>query len=332
MPATRKIATVIGGSGFVGRYITHRLARDGWSVRVACRRPNEALFVRSYGVVGQVEPVLANIRDEASTRAVIEGADVVVNCVGILREGGRQSFQAVHVEGAERVARLAARAGARTLVHVSALGADPVSDSAYARTKALGEQAVQAAFPAAVILRPSAIFGPEDEFFNKFGAIARLAPVVPVVGGNTRFQPVFVEDVALAAMKAVDGLAEAGIYELGGPETATLRELVQLMLQITRRRRLVVNLPFWMARIMAWFPDMAAAATLHLIENRVLTRDQVRMLAHDSVVSEGARGFAELGIQPEAMEAILPTYLYVYREKGQYQDIVESARKLRMQD
>ena len=202
MPSSTPVATVFGGSGFIGRYVTQRLARAGWRVRVAVRRPDEAYFVRPYGVVGQVEPVQANIRDDASTRRAVRGAAAVVNCVGILAESGKQSFEAVIAEGAGRIARLAAEEGVGRLVHVSAIGADPDSPSAYGRAKAQGEAAVRAAFPAAVILRPSIVFGTEDQFFNRFAAMARLSPVLPIVGPDTRFQPVYVDDIAAAAVLA----------------------------------------------------------------------------------------------------------------------------------
>lgn len=324
-----KLVTIFGGSGFVGRYIARRMAKEGWRVRVAVRRPNEALFVKPYGVPGQVEPLACNIRDDASVRAMIRGADAVVNCVGILNAVGRNSFDAVHAEGAGRVARIAAAEGVQTLVHLSAIGADPASDSDYARTKGEGEAAVLAAFPRAVILRPSIIFGTEDQFFNRFAAMARLGPILPVVGANTRFQPVFVDDVAQAAVKGVLGQAAPGIYELGGPEVDTFRGLMHRMLAVIERRRAVVNVPFFLARIMAFGFDMVQALTLGLIENRVITRDQVRNLARDNVVSSGAKGLTDLGITPTAMEAVLPEYLWRFRPSGQFAAIKRSARNLR---
>lgn len=324
-----KLVTIIGGSGFVGRYIARRLAKEGWRVRVAVRRPNEALFVKPYGVVGQVEPVACNIRDDASVRAVIRGADAVVNCVGTFRKGGKNNFDAVQVQGAERVARLAAAEGVSRLVQISSIGADPASDSDYARTKAEGEAAVLAAFPTAVILRPSIIFGSEDGFFNRFAAMTRMGPVLPVVGANTRFQPVYVDDVAQAAVKAVKGDAAPGVYELGGPEVDTFRGLMGRMLKVIQRRRAVVNIPFFVAGIMGFVFDMIEAVTLGLIENKMITRDQVRSLRHDNVVSPSARGFADLGITPTAMEAVLPEYLWRYRPSGQYAAIKDSAKNLK---
>lgn len=311
---SRGLVTVIGGSGFVGRYIAQRMARRGWRVRVAVRRPNEALFVQTYGVVGQVLPVQCNIRDETSTRNVIMGSDAVVNCVGLLWESGRQRFDAVHVEGAGRVARLAAEQGVQRFVHLSAIGADPESESRYGRTKAEGERAVLDAFPEAVILRPSIIFGPEDKFFNKFASMARYTPVLPAVGAETRFQPVWVEDVAEAAARGATGEAAPGLYELGGPRVATFRELMQLMLKVIRRRRAIVNVPMPLAMLKARALGLTAIAGIR----PMLTTDQVRMLGRDNVVADGARGFAELDIQPTAMEAILDSYLYAYRRHGQY--------------
>ena len=324
-----KLVTIFGGSGFVGRYIARRMAKQGWRVRVAVRRPNEALFVRPYGVVGQVEPILANIRDDASVAAAMAGADAVVNCVGVMSERGRNGFDAVQAEGAGRVARLAAAAGISQLVHLSAIGAGADSDSDYARTKAEGEAAVLDHFPAAVILRPSVIFGVEDGFFNRFAQMTKLGPVLPLVGGNTRFQPVYVDDVAAAAEAAVLGHAAPGIYELGGPDTDTLHGFVDLMLTVIRRRRLVLNLPFWVGSLMGFGFGVMQAMTLGLIHNSILTRDQVRLLRHDNVVAEGALGLADLGITPTDMEAVLDDYLWVYRPGGQYSDLAASGRNLR---
>ena len=324
MPGSSPLVTIIGGSGFIGRYIAQRMARRGWRVRVACRRPNEAMFVKPYGVVGQVEPIQCNIRDEASTRRVIAGADAVVNCVGVLWEAGKNTFDATQSEGAGRVARLAAEEGVSRLVHLSAIGGNADGESDYARTKAEGEAAVLAAFPSAMILRPSVLFGTEDDFFNRFAGLARLAPVIPLVGAETRFQPVWVEDVAEAAARGATGEVTAGVYELGGPRVATLRECIELMLKVIRRRRLLVNVPFFFARIKAWFLQKSAWFGIA----PMLTVDQVRLLEHDNVVADDAPGFAELGIQPTAMEAVLESYLYPYRPYGQYaslSDKTESA-------
>ena len=324
-----KLVTIYGGSGFVGRYIALRLAKEGWRVRVAVRRPNDAIFVKPYGVVGQVEPVLCNIRDDASVAAVMQGADAVVNCVGILAEDGKNSFQAVQHEGAARVARLAAENGVGALVQISAIGADAESDSQYARSKADGEAAVLAHFPEAVILRPSIVFGREDAFFNRFAGMSRFGPILPVIGADTKFQPVYVDDIARAAVMGVTGKAAPGIYELGGPDVCSFRELMQQMLQVIHRRRLILNIPFFLARIIAWMFDMLEKITLGLIKNPVATRDQVRNLANDNVVADDAKGFAELGIEPVSMEAVLPDYLWRFRPSGQFDAIKDSARNIR---
>ena len=324
-----KLVTIYGGSGFIGRYIARRMAKEGWRVRVAVRRPNEAIFVRPYGVVGQVEPVFCNIRDDASVRTVMQGADAVVNCVGVLNEVGKNGFDAVQAEGAGRIARIAAELGVGQLVQLSAIGADAESASAYARSKAAGEAAVQVAFPAAVILRPSVVFGSEDQFFNRFAAMSRFGPILPVVGAETKFQPVYVDDVAQAAVKAVLGEAAPGIYELGGPDVHSFRELMQKMLQVVQRRRLIVNIPFFVARIMGGVFDLLQTVTLGLFTNGLITRDQVRNLARDNVVSPRARGLADLGIAPTPIDAVLPEYLWRYRPSGQYAAIKESAKNLR---
>jgi uncharacterized protein YbjT (DUF2867 family) len=324
-----KLVTIFGGSGFVGRYIARRMAKEGWRVRVAVRRPNEALFVRPYGTPGQVEPVACNIRDDASVRSVIRGADAVVNCVGILNRSGRNTFDAVQAEGAGRIARIAAAEGVGHIVHISAIGADAQSDSVYSRSKAEGEAAVLAAFPGAVVLRPSIIFGTEDGFFNRFAAMSRMGPILPVVGANTRFQPVYVDDVAQAAVKGILGQATPGIYELGGPEVDTFRGLMQRMLTVIQRRRAVLNVPFWVANIMGFAFDALQAITLGLVENKMITRDQVRNLRRDNVVSSDAKGLVDLGIQPTAMDAVLPDYLWRFRASGQYAAIKASAERLK---
>ena len=323
-----KLVTIYGGSGFVGRYIARRMAKEGWRVRVATRRPNEALFVKTYGAVGQVEPVFCNIRDDASVRASMHGADAVVNCVGTFDKGGRNSFEAIQKQGAGRIARLAAQAGVGTFVHLSAIGADAKSDSLYAQSKAAGEAAVMAAFPTALILRPSVIFGNEDQFFNRFAAMSRLGPVLPVVGATTKFQPVYVDNVAQAAVAGVLGRA-SGLYELGGPDVARFRDLMAQMLSIIQRRKLVLNIPFIGARIMAFGFDTLQFLTAGLFKNGMITADQVRSLRRDNVVSPTAKGLADLGIAPTAMGAVLPEYLWRYRPSGQYAAIKDSAKNLR---
>lgn len=323
-----KIVTIYGGSGFVGRYIARRLAKQGWRIRVAVRRPNEAMHVKPYGVVGQVEPILCNIRDDASVRAAMQGVDAVVNCVGTFDARGKNNFDAVQHEGAERVARIAAEEGVARLVQISAIGADTQAASDYARSKGLGEEAVLGHFPEAVILRPSVIFGPEDGFFNRFAGMTRLGPVLPVVGAETKFQPVYVDDVAKAAVEGVEGRAAPGIYELGGPDVNSFRELMQQMLGVIRRRRLIINIPFVLAGPMAMLIEWAHMLSLGIVP-RMITRDQVTSLREDNVVSEGARGFADLGITPVSLEAVLPDYLWRFRPSGQYSAIKESAKNLR---
>ncbi|WP_323763928.1 complex I NDUFA9 subunit family protein [Marinovum sp.] len=323
-----RLVTIYGGSGFVGRYIARQLAKEGWRVRVACRRPNDATYVRTYGVVGQVEPVLCNIRDDTSVRQVMQGAEAVVNCVGTFDATGKNNFDAVQAEGAGRVARIAAESGVARMVQISAIGANAESESDYQRTKGEGEAAVLEHMPGAMILRPSVIFGAEDAFFNRFAGMSRMGPILPVVGGDTKFQPVYVGDVAAAAALGAAGKAPGGIYELGGPDVASFRDLMQEMLAVIRRRRLVLDMPFWLARIMASGLDLLSKLTLGLFGNGILTRDQVITLRQDNVVSDGARGLADLGIRPTSTEAVLPDYLWRFRPAGQYDAIKESAGRL----
>ena len=320
------IVTIFGGSGFVGRYITQRMALAGWRVRVAVRRPNEAMHVLPYGEVGQVTLVQANVRDADSTRAAIKGADAVVNCVGILAENSRQKFEDVHREAAARIAQLSAEEQVGKLVHLSALGPGLDSESEYARSKASGEADVLAHFPDAVVLKPSIIFGNEDGFFNLFGAIARYSPVLPIVGGNTQFQPVYVDDVAAAAEAAILGDAK-GVFALGGPEVETLRSLMERLLRVVRRKKFIVDMPFGLARINAFFNEFWHKATLGIVP-LVLTRDQVKLLSSDNVVPEGAKGLADLGVQATSMGAVLDGYLYRFRSQGQFNDVTDSAENL----
>jgi uncharacterized protein YbjT (DUF2867 family) len=308
----QRLATVFGGSGFIGRYVVTNLARAGWLVRVAVRRPDEALFLKTAGAVGQVTPFAANVRDRASITRAVAGAEAVVNLVGILFEGGPQKFAAVHAEGAKAIAEEAARAGARHFVHISAIGADANSDSAYARTKAAGEAAVRQAFPNATILRPSIVFGPEDGFFNRFARMTLISPALPLIGGGrTRFQPVYVGDVAEAVVRAIEDPAATGqTYELGGPNAYSFAELMRMLLNEIGRHRLLVPLPFAMASLMG--------AVAQCLPSPQLTIDQVRQLKRDNVVSGTLPGLADLGIAPTAVEAILPTYLDRYRARGYY--------------
>lgn len=307
-----RVITVFGGSGFIGRHLVQRLARRGWIIRVAVRHPDSALFLKPFGDVGQITPIPASLRHEGSVRAAVAGADAVVNLVGILYERGRQRFDAIHAQGARLVAETAKAAGATRLVQMSALGADSTSPADYARSKAAGEAAAATAFPGASIVRPSVVFGPEDDFFNRFAALARISPVLPLIGGgHTRFQPVYVGDVADAMVRMLESDAARGrTYELGGPRIYSFRELMELTLQATGRRRLLVPLPFWAASLQAAF--------FELLPKPPLTRDQVRLLQRDNVVTTGMPGLAELGITPTAAELIIPTYLDIYRVGGRY--------------
>ena len=324
-----KLVTIYGGAGFVGRYIARRMAKEGWRVRVATRRPNEAMHVKPYGAVGQVEPVLCNIRNEDSVRSAMRGADAVINCVGLLTEDGKNSFAAVQEEGASRIARIAADLGVSRLVHLSALGADKDSGSEYSRTKAAGEAAILESFPTATLLRPSIIFGQEDDFFNRFAKMAKAAPVLPLVGADTKFQPVYVDDVAQAAVKAVLSDGYEGIYELGGSDVETFTELMQRMLKIIKRRSLIVNLPILAGRIMAFGFSSAQFLTLGIFKNTVLTSDQIENLLNDNVVTGDHGTLSDFDVEPTSMEVVLPEYLWVYRRNGQYSDIMESAKGLK---
>jgi NADH dehydrogenase len=309
------LITVYGGSGFLGRHLVRALAKRGYRIRAAVRRPDLAGHLQPLGRVGQIHAVQANLRYPESVEAAARGADVLINLVGILFERGKQRFEAVHREGAEHVAQAARTHGAK-LIHVSALGADASSASLYARSKAEAEQRVLAAVPSATIFRPSVMFGPEDDFLNRFAALARMSPVLPLIGsGETRFQPAFVGDVAQAIALAADGHAKPGtIYELGGPEVRTFKEILQYLLWVIQRRRLLVPLPFGIAKLQANF--------LQLFPKPLLTPDQVELLRHDNVVSAAAeserRTFAGLGIDPEPMEAIVPAYLWRFRKTGQF--------------
>lgn len=311
--------TVLGASGFIGRYIVKRLARRGSVVAAVSRHATDAGFLRPMGDVGQVALLDAGFADEARLAAAVAGADAVICAAGILYERGRQRFDLVHHRGPALLARLAAAAGARRFVHISAIGADVASSSAYARSKAAGEAAVRAAFPAATILRPSVVFGPEDEFFNRFAALARHAPALPLIGGGkTRFQPVYVGDVADAVVAALDlPAAMGGTYELGGPEVLTFRELMKLTLRETRRHRPLVSVPFGLA--------MLEAAFLEWLPRPPLTRDQVKMLRHDNIVAADAAGLAQLGIAPTTLDLVLPTYLDRFRRGGRWRDADRTA-------
>jgi NADH dehydrogenase len=307
--ATRRVATVFGGSGFIGRYVVKRLAQQGYIVRVPSRDPEGALFLKPMGAVGQVVPLYASVTNEATVQRAVEGAEIVVNLVGVLAESRKASFQAIHTEGAERIARLSAAAGVARLVQISAIGADPNSPSRYGSTKGKAEQAVLAAFPGAVILRPSLVFGMEDKFFNRFAALARLAPFMPVISGHTKMQPVFVGDVADAVMAALASLTAPGkIFELGGPRVWTFREILAFILKTTRRDRAMISIPMGIARLQAFF--------LQHVPGKPLTPDQLLMLSRDNVVAPGALELSDLGIVATPVELVVPGYLSRYQPRG----------------
>lgn len=313
---TPKLVVVFGGSGFVGRHVVRALAKRGYRIRVGCRRPDLAGHLQPLGNVGQIQPVQANLRVRWSVDQAVIGADHVVNLVGILHESGRQKFRTVHEFGARAIAEAARSVGAG-MTHVSAIGADVNSQSAYARTKALGEKAVLETIKDAVILRPSINFGPEDGFFNRFAAMARYSPALPLIGGGgTQFQPVYVGDVAEAVARSVDGAVEGGkVYELGGPNVLTFKECMQELLTVIDRKRLLVPVPWWIAEIQA--------SILGVLPGRLLTSDQVTQLRSNNVVSEEAvksgRTLTGLGIQPQSLGTILPSYLWRFRAAGQFQ-------------
>ena len=320
-----RLATVFGGSGFLGRYVVRAFARAGWRVRAAVRRPDLAGFLAPYGVVGQVQPVQANVRYPGSVEAAVEGAEVVVNACGIQREAGRQSFEAVHALGAAAIARAAKAAGARALVHISGIGADAASGNAYIASKGRGEASARAAFPEAVMLRPSVVFGPEDAFFNRFADLARMMPALPAFAeGRAKLQPVYVGDVAAAVARALDGGLQAGaVYELGGPEVMTLVEAMELALRVAERKRPIAPLPYALSRWIAGATEIASAVSFGKFPQAfTTTRDQIELLRHDNVVSAEAeaqgRTLRGLGVEPRSAETILPQYLSRFRKTGQY--------------
>jgi NADH dehydrogenase len=308
--------TIFGGSGFLGRYVVRALAKKGWRIKVATRRPNRAFFLRPMGQVGQIGFIKCDVADAGQIAHAMAGSHAVVNLTGILFQRG-QTFQDVHVKGPEAIAREAARLGLRAMVHVSAIGADSESDSRYAETKAEGEKRVREAFPAATIMRPSLLFGPEDQFFNRFAEMARFLPALPLIGGGrTLFQPVFVSDAAAAIVTALDDPnAQGKTYELGGPTVYSFKQLMEIMLGVIDRKRLLVPLPFWIAFLKSIF--------LQLMPRPLLTPDQVKLLRHDNIVSPTAHTLRDLGITPTTVEAEVPAYLWRYRAKGEYADLAK---------
>ncbi|HWE95181.1 MAG TPA: complex I NDUFA9 subunit family protein [Tepidisphaeraceae bacterium] len=312
------LVTVFGGTGFLGRHTVRALAKAGHRIRVAVRYPNKGFFLPPYGTVGQIVLARCNVCEADEVRAAVQGAGAVVNLTGILYQSGEQSFEHLHIDAAEAIAQAAKDTGAKTLVHVSAIGADKDAAASYAASKGEGEARVRAAFPNAAIVRPSIVFGPEDDFFNRFAGLARFLPGLPLIGGGkTRFQPVFVGDVAAAIAKLADDPALGGkTYELGGPTIYTFKELMQIVLQETGRSRMLVPVPFALATLKAMF--------LQFLPGRLLTPDQVTLLRSDNVVT-GPDTLAALGIPPSSVEAEVPAYLWRYRAKGQYEEIVKES-------
>ena len=314
------LVTVFGGSGFVGGQVVRQLAKAGHRVRVAVRNPNLAYKMRMLGDVGQIEVVQANVRNAPSVARAVEGAEAVVNLVGVLWESGRQKFQTLHVMGAKTVAEQAKAAGVTRFVQISAIGADPDSASKYQRTKAEGEAAVRAVFPGAVVIRPSIVFGADDKFFNKFGQMAALFPALPLIGGGeTKFQPVFVADVAAVVAKAVSSPAAEGVtYELGGPAVYRFKQLLEMILVETGRNRVLAPIPFFAA---GWIGKVGDLSPI----NPPLTSDQVESLKTDNVADSGMPGLAEAGVVPTTVESVVPSYLYRYRKGGQYAEVPAGA-------
>ena len=315
------LVTVFGGTGFIGRQVVRALAKRGMRIRVAVRNPGAGYRLPMMGVVGQIEVTQANLRAPDSVARALDGAEACVNLVGLLYEHGRQGFQSVHAMGAGHLAEAAAKAGVQRFVQVSAIGADAASPAKYARTKAMGEEAVRAAFPNAAILRPSIVFGVEDHFFNRFAAMAAISPVLPLIGGGeTLYQPVFVGDVAAAAAQAATQAGAAGVYELGGPAVYSFKALMQMICKETGRHPLLLPIPFPIAGLMGAMGDLQA-----MVMAPTVTTDQVALLRADNVVAPSARGLADLGVSPTTLEAILPSYLWRYRKGGQYANLTPDA-------
>jgi uncharacterized protein YbjT (DUF2867 family) len=311
---SERLITLIGGSGFIGRHLVRRLAAQGYRIRVGVRRPEKAKFLQPLGDVGQIVPVQVNLRDDTSVLAAINGASAVVNLVGVLRNSGHQTFNALHGEGPGRVGRLAAMGGVERLIHISAIGANAESASHYAQSKAAGEAGLKDEYPAATIIRPSLVFGPDDQLFNRFGAMAAISPILPLFGnsfadaGATKFQPVFVGDVAAAIAQCLNDEATGGkTYEIGGPRVYSFRQLMELVLEYTGRRRLLLPVPFSIASLAATFLEMVPQAPV--------TRDQLKLLRIDNVCG-AVPGLPELGVSPTPLEAVLPEFLARFRKGG----------------
>lgn len=315
-----QLVTVFGASGFLGRHTVRTLAKKGYRIRAVTRRPNLAHHLPPMGQVGQIQLFKADVHDDEQVAEALKGARLAVNLTGVLYSRGEQSFEAVHVEAAERIGRAAKIAGVQALLHVSAIGADAHSESYYAKSKAQGEARLRENYPDATILRPSIVFGPEDQFFNRFAGLARYLPALPLIGGGrTKFQPVFVGDIAAAIVASLaDERTRMKTYELGGPTIYTFRDLMEFILRETDRRRLLVSIPFPVASIQAVF--------LQLLPSPLLTPDQVRLLKIDNVVTPGALSLADLGVAPTSVEAEVPAYLWRFRPKGQYEPIATVPR------
>ena len=314
---SKGLVTVFGGSGFLGKHVVRALVKDGWRVRVPVRRPHTAQDLRVIGNVGQVQLMQANIRFKNSVIRAVEGSDAVINLVSILFEEGKQKFAGVHLTGAENLAEAANLAGVTNLIQVSAIGANAKSDSIYSRTKAEAESILQSAVPTADIVRPSIMFGPEDGFFNRFAKMATLSPVLPLIGGDTKFQPVYAGDVAQAIAKLAGRGTSGETYELGGPRVYAFKELLQFILETTDRKRFLAPVPWFGAGMLGMAGEIAGALPF---VKPFLTRDQVANLKIDNIVSEDAKGFNDLGIDPETVESIVPTYLERYRKHGQFHE------------
>ncbi|HEX3674129.1 MAG TPA: complex I NDUFA9 subunit family protein [Rhizomicrobium sp.] len=310
------LVTIFGGSGLLGRYAVRAFANDGWRIKVGVRHPNLAHYLPPMGHVGQILVSKADVTDAEAVAAAVRGSDVVVNLVGILYPGGGQTYNGVHIEAARSIGRAAKEAGVSTLIHVSTMNISPESESAYARSKAIGENALREEFPRATLIKPSLVFGPEDQFFNKFAGLARVLPFLPLVGGgHTKFQPVFAGDVADAIVKcASDPATRGNAYELGGPAVMTVKDMLTLILRETARTRPLIPIPFWLAAIQGFF--------LQFLPGKLLTVDQVKFLKTDNTVNPGALTLADLGIQPDALEAVVPAYLWRFRPKGQFEEAV----------
>ncbi len=316
--------TVFGGSGFLGRYIVQRLSRQGWMVNVITRNPHEGLFLKTLGHIGQINLIKGNFLNSKPLKEVLKGSNAVVNCVGILNETSNQKFKILHSEVPAKLAEYASDMDVGKFIHISSIGADKNSDSHYARTKGLGEERICEAFPKAIILRSSVMFGAEDKFFNLFSSIASLSPVLPVVGGTTLFQPVYVDDIAHAVEKLLQGCElnkkKGLIFELGGPEILNFRDLMSKMLFSIQRRRMLLDIPFWMANFICPIVYMANKVSLNTVP-LLITKDQIRQLKKNNIVSEDIPGFQDLDISPRVLDNILPAYLGRYRPKGQFTDL-----------